>query len=302
MREAYRLLRSTLPANIELVLSLSAEAPLVLADPSQMHQVVMNLCVNASQAIREKAGRIEIALEPFRADRKFMHEHPGFPAGIALRLAVTDTGPGMDQRTLSRIFEPFFTTKAPGEGTGLGLPVVHGIVKNHRGVIQVFSQPGQGVTVHVYLPAYDSSLDQHRDDGGGESDAGSSTGGQERILLVDDEVGVADSTRLMLENLGYRVSMHCDSTQACEVFAQQPDDFDLVLTDYLMPRMNGVVLAEKILALRPEMPILMTSGFVSNWSADKLRSHGIRDLVPKPTSVTDLAAIINRTLRVTVQD
>ena len=300
VREAHRLLRSTLPASIDLVLRLSDQAPLVLADPSQMHQVLMNLCLNASQAIREKTGRIEIALEPFPSDRKFMHEHPGFPPGIALRLSVTDTGPGMDQRTLSRIFEPFFTTKAPGEGTGLGLPVVHGIVKNHRGVIQVFSQPGEGVTVHIYLPAYDSALDSQLDDVGSKSGTALSAGGQARILLVDDEVGVADSTRLMLENLGFRVSMHCDSTQAFEVFARQPDDYDLVLTDYLMPRMNGVVLAGKILALRPQLPILMTSGFVANWSAEKMREYGIRELVPKPTSVSDLAAIINRTLHISV--
>ncbi|MBI3884999.1 MAG: PAS domain S-box protein [Opitutae bacterium] len=297
VREALRLLRSTLPANVEIVQRMADDAPVVLADPSQMHQVVMNLCVNASQAIRDRTGRIEVGLAAFKADRKFVHQHPGFPPGVALKLTVSDTGPGMDQRTLNRIFEPFFTTKAPGEGTGLGLPVVHGIVKNHRGVIEVFSQPGEGVTVQVYLPAYDSANDRESGDPWNGDPSPAPAGRQERILLVDDEVGVADSTRLMLENLGYRVTMHCDSEQAYDVFAQAPDQYDLVLTDYLMPRMNGVVLAEKILALRSEMPILMTSGFVSNWSPEKLREHGIRDLVPKPTSVVDLAWIISRTLQ-----
>lgn len=299
VREALRLLRSTLPANIEIAQRLLPDAPVVLADPSQMHQVVMNLCVNASQAIRDRPGRIEVVLEPFQVDRKFTHRHPGFPPGVALKLIVSDTGPGMDQRTLDRIFEPFFTTKAPGEGTGLGLPVVHGIVKNHRGVIEVFSEVGAGVTVHVYLPAYDDSVALGGGDTWSDNPSVVPPGKQERILLVDDEVGVADSTRLMLENLGYRVTMHCDSEQAYEVFAQEPTAYDLVLTDYLMPRMNGVVLAEKILSLRPELPILMTSGFVSNWSPEKLREHGIRDLVPKPTSVVDLAWIISRTLQPT---
>lgn len=302
VREALRLLRSTLPANIEIEQRLAADAPVVLADPSQMHQVVMNLCVNASQAIRDGTGRIEVALEAFKVDRKFAHQHPGFPPGIALKLTVKDTGPGMDQRTLARIFEPFFTTKAPGEGTGLGLPVVHGIVKNHRGVIEVFSAVGEGVTVQVYLPAYDEAFERASSEAGNGEGAVVPPGASERILLVDDEVGVADSTRLMLENLGYRVTMHCDSEQAFEVFAQEPRAYDLILTDYLMPRMNGVVLAEKILSLRPEIPILMTSGFVSNWSPEKLREHGIRDLVPKPTSVVDLAWIISRTLRPVKQD
>jgi PAS domain S-box-containing protein len=291
MAEPLKLLRATIPSIIEFDVALAPALPSVLADTTQIHQVVINLGTNAWQAMKPRAGRLQVRLEKVAVDSLAAEANPHLRPGDYVRLSVTDTGHGMDLETQAHIFEPFFTTKLPGEGTGLGLSVVHGIVVGHDGAITVYSEPGRGTTFHVYFPAH-----------GAESVEKAAKmvevplGRGERVLFVDDEKPLALLGQKMLERLGYKVESISSVVAALERVRAHPRDFDLVITDLTMPVMTGTDFAAELLALRPDLPIVLTTGFNASLTSARLRELGIRELLLKPHSLQSLGAAVHRVL------
>lgn len=289
-KEALKLLRSTLPSTIEIHEQSSADLPDVLADPTQMHQVLMNLCTNASHAMKGR-GELKLKLERYRLEEATLSPHVELRPGDYLRLTVTDTGEGIEEQILSRIFEPFFTTKGSGEGTGLGLAVVHGIVKEHEGVITADSQPGMGASFTVYLPAASSARAL-----ADEELADVPLGHGERILFVDDEVALCTAARHILTRLGYEPSVFQDPQLAWDAFCQDPHAYDAVVTDFTMPRLTGLELANDMLRLRPELRIILTSGYSATLTPGMLEEMGIHELLHKPLHYRAMASVLNRAL------
>jgi PAS domain S-box-containing protein len=287
--EALKLLRSTLPSTIAIETRIEDDAPVTLSDAAQIHQVMMNLCTNAAHAMGEQPGRLTVALEGVMIEAGM---HAELRPGRHARLTVGDTGHGMPPEVLKRIFEPFFTTKGPTEGTGLGLPVVHGIVKDHDGVITVESRVGQGTTFRVFLPEHADGVCAQADDGERKLPRGRG----ERILFVDDERVLCDAGTRLLAYLGYAPLAFADAEEALRRFRHDPTDFDLVITDLTMPHMTGLDLAMEISALRPELPVLLVSGFSGTWTPERVKALGLRDLIAKPVSVEVLAAAVRRAL------
>jgi len=261
-----------------------------LADPTQIHQVIMNLCTNAYHAMRESGGVMNISLAKVEIDKKFVKKHPNLHEGQYIRLAVSDTGTGMDRVTMERIFEPFFTTKGAGEGTGLGLSVVHGIVTSHGGEITVYSEPEKGTTFNVYLPPCDSEVEQEvlKNE--------PILKGKERVLLVDDEKEVAVMVKEMLARMGYDVTMRTSSVEALEAFRTNVDRFDIIITDQTMPNMTGVELSKELMSLRSEIPIILMTGFSEIITPEKAKKMGIREYIMKPIVARDLGKIIRQVL------
>ncbi len=291
VEEAVRFLRSTIPASIELRSSIDPACRPVCCDGTQIHQVVMNLCTNAYQAMREGDGLLEIRLDPVRIGDAGARQGE-LPPGEYVRLTVRDTGPGMEQLVLARIFEPYFTTRAKGEGTGLGLAVVHGIVKQYRGHVRVESVVGRGTSFEVYLPVA-AECDEAA---AGAGERAIPQGHGERILLVDDDTLVIGTTQRILESLGYRVTALSDAGRAWELFAADPSCFDLVLTDQTMPRMTGSELAGRMLALRPDLPVILCTGYSPQVSAEEAQRLGIREFLMKPLDRAALAGAVARGL------
>ena len=296
IKDGLKLMRSTLPATIEIGSRIAADLPQVLADPTQVHQVLMNLCTNAAHAMRGRVGRLEVNLEPLRAQEEFVASHPDMRPGSYVRLTVSDTGHGMDEATLKHVFEPFFTTKGPGEGTGLGLAVVHGIMRDHDGAIYVCSQPDQGTSFHLYFPASTGELVQPET-----TTIPLIQGRQERILLVDDEPALCFTTDRVLRLLGYLPTTQTDPRQALALFCVQPQAFDLVITDLTMPGMTGVDLAMAMLAVRPDLPVILASGFSGTYTRERVRDLGLRDLVLKPTDRAQLSQAVHLALHPNVE-
>ncbi len=291
LKEALKLLRSSLPATIEMETQLQPGLLQVMADPTQIHQILMNLCTNAAHAMRGKPGRLRVQLERFEARPDLALLYPELRPGPYLRLTVSDTGHGMNKEIRRRLFEPFFTTKGPGEGTGLGLSVVHGIVRDHDGAIRVESEVGFGTTVHIYLPALEAEA----------PDAESRFGGlvhgqQERILFVDDEPALGLAVARMLRKLNYQVTVQSDPYLALEWFRNQPDQIDLVITDLTMPGMTGADLAAALRAIRPAVPILLASGFSGTYTPERVRDMGMNGLLQKPISLQDLSRAVQEAL------
>jgi len=289
IKEAIKMLRAVLPTTTEIRYHIAPDLSVVNADPTQIHQVLMNLCTNAAQAM-PKGGLLEVALTNVELDEKLCAELEDLTPGSYVKLTVSDTGCGMDETTLERIFDPFFTTKAPGEGTGMGLSVVHGIVKSHGGDITVHSEPGVGTTFDVYLPAVESIgeiapevVEPVR-------------GGNESILFVDDEPAVVDISKRTLERLGYHVTTRTSSIEALELFRVKRDDFDLVITDQTMPNMTGSDLATEILRIRSDIPIILCTGFSHAISPEKAAALGIREFVMKPIVGAQLGRTVRRVL------
>lgn len=292
--EPVKLLRATIPAMIEFDVTLAADLPVVQADPTQIHQVVMNLCTNAAHAMQGRPGRLGVKLEKFLMDAR-QTEVVGtqLKPGLYVRLTVSDTGCGMERSTVERIFEPFFTTKGPGEGTGLGLSVVHGIMQIHEGAITVQSEPGSGTTFHLYFPA---------DGSGAPAESKSAEapvvpkGAGQRVLFIDDEKPLAQLGQSILDALGYHATALSDATEALAMIRAHPADFDLVVTDLSMPGIMGTDLATEVLAIRPELPVILTTGYTSRLDADSVRELGIRALLMKPFSFRTLGEIAHRVL------
>lgn len=296
LQEALKLLRSAIPATVEIVSDIVPESPSVLAAPSQIHQIMMNLCTNAYHALPERAGRIAVNLAHVQVDSILTEHYPELREGPYLRLSVIDNGHGMDKATLERIFEPFFTTKPAGTGTGLGLSVVHGIVKSHEGAITVYSQPGQGTTFHIYFPACETEAETERRDA-----KPIPQGNNELILFVDDELPLVQMGKKVLNRLGYRVLAFTNAADALAEFAAQPDRYRLVITDLNMPGMNGVDLARQLLKHRPELPILLATGFSGTITLEGIRKMGIFELLLKPVTTRSLAEAVHQALSKTRQ-
>ncbi|HOZ45725.1 MAG TPA: PAS domain S-box protein [Candidatus Hydrogenedentes bacterium] len=298
VREALQMLRSTMPSTIRIMRAIERDSCHVFADPTQIHQVVMNLCTNAYQSMLHSGGTIEVRLNPFRVDAAFASAHPRLHEGDYVEFVVRDTGCGMDAATQERVFDPFFTTKPVGQGTGLGLSTVHGIVTGLNGDITVSSVPGEGTTFRVYLPQYAGA------DADAIEDVGPPPSGHgERVLLVDDEPDIVDLGEMMLRNLGYDVRAFADSEKALEALQATPYQFDLLLTDHLMPKVTGAELARHALMLRPNMPVIVATGFAELLPMEQAKAMGVREHITKPFSVSELGHLIHRALdRVDHQD
>jgi PAS domain S-box-containing protein len=292
--EGLKLLRSTLPSTIQIHqdIAVPQEEWVVLADPTQIHQVLMNLCTNAAHAMRVKGGVLSVSLSAVQADAQIsQHSTPTERSYVCL--AVSDTGHGMDAAVMERIFDPYFTTKKIGEGTGMGLAVVQGIVKSWGGVITVSSEPDKGTTFYVFLPRIEEELQPTV-----ETLVTPATG-TERILFVDDEKILVDLGKEILGSLGYCVSITTSSLEALETFRAQPGDFDLVITDMTMPDLNGSELARELMAIRSDIPIILCTGFSEMIDENKAKEAGIREFVMKPYVVSDIANVIRKVLEQT---
>jgi PAS domain S-box-containing protein len=291
INETLKLLRATLPSTIEIRQKITSEVHAVLADPTQIHQILINLCTNAAHAMREKGGRLEISLDNVALTQKTAPHHSDLTPGSYVKLTVGDTGTGIAPDIIRRIFDPFFTTKKQGEGTGLGLSMVYGILKAYGGTITVQSEPGAGSIFSVYLPAFGEDTEAKLDPPEIISE------GSELVLFVDDEDILMEMGRDILENLGYQVTATTDSHNALEIFQSRCNQFDLVITDMTMPGMTGVDLSKEILKIRPDIPIILCTGFSELVTERKAKGLGIREFLMKPLNVRSLAEVIRKALR-----
>jgi PAS domain S-box-containing protein len=293
LKEALKLLRSTLPSLIEIRQDIRADSDIVLSDVTQVHQIIMNLGANAAHAMREKGGILQVTLDNVmiesagasNPDEKTSNLYKNLKPGPYLRLIVSDTGHGIPPDVAKRIFDPFFTTKDPGEGTGMGLAVVHGIVKSHGGDISVYSEQEKGTSFHVYLPQMQGKAGTETKPKRGKK----MPGGSERILLVDDEAALTQMGKQMLENLGYNVVTEASGVEALEHFRSRPDGFHLVISDVTMPRMSGIQLAKEIKHINPDIPIILCSGYSSAITIEQIKAFGISDFIMKPIVKSELA-------------
>lgn len=282
VKEALKLIRSTIPATIAIKQELLSDCGPVEADPVQIHQIIMNLATNAYHAMAETGGTLTVSLKEIQVETTDPVS-PDLQPGTYLCLSVADTGTGMDKVTVEKIFDPFFTTKKKGKGTGMGLSVVHGIVTAMNGAIQVQTEPGRGTIFNLFLPVVET---------GAADDAPlikeSLVGGTEHILLVDDEKPVLAIEKRLLSRLGYQVTSCNGSIEALEMFTADPDRFDMVISDIAMPKMSGDKLADELLKIRPEIPILLCTGFSETMTDEKMAAAGVKGLLIKPFVITDL--------------
>lgn len=282
VEEVTKLLRATLPASVEIRLRVHPELPRVLADVTSVHQILMNLGTNAPHAM-PSGGTISIQLEPFYVRDSLAGGRSDLHEGPYTLMMVSDTGQGMDRVTKSRVFEPFFTTKATGIGTGLGLAVVHGIMRDHDGAVDLESEPGQGTTVRCLFPSLTTEADERP-----EHSRIAPRGKGERILFVEDEPALAQVGARRLVRLGYQVAIETDSMRALEMVRARPDDFDLLITDYSMPRLNGVQLGQALREVAPELAIILITGNLEGISAAEFASAGVGLVLRKPVTVQEL--------------
>ena len=288
-KEALKLLKASLPSTIEIRQRIQSNST-VLSDPTQIHQVLMNLCTNAGHAMREDGGILEVSLTDEELDADFTARQGEMTPGSYIKLAVSDTGHGMPPDLLEKIFDPYFTTKEVGEGTGMGLSVVHGIVKNCGGTITVYSELGEGTTFNVFLPIIETKIEPQI---AAEKPLPTGT---ERILFVDDEETLVDIGRQMLESLGYEVVTRTSSIEALELFKAQPDNFDLIITDMTMPNMMGDKLARAVMGMRSDIPIILCTGYSARISEEEAKEMGIKAFVMKPLLIRDLTETVRRVL------
>jgi signal transduction histidine kinase/CheY-like chemotaxis protein len=292
VKEALVLLRASLPQSIEIRDNIACGDALVLANATQLHQVIMNLGTNAHHAMGESGGILSVEVEQIELgefDKK--SKNLLLAPGRYLLLKVCDNGCGMERSVLDKIFDPYFTTKPLGQGTGMGLAVVHGIVKSHEGLISVYSEPGKGTSFLIYLPQLLGKTVEDAQENNEEAPMGT-----ERILLVDDEPLVAKMQARLLESLGYSVTDETDPLRALQLFTSGPEDYDLIFTDMTMPKMNGAALAQKILALRPDMPIILCTGFSELVNEAKARALGVKAFAMKPLVRKSIAEIVRKAL------
>jgi len=290
VQEALKLLRASIPATIRIQTELT-ETPAVLADATAIHQVIMNLGVNAWHAMRDEPGVLKVEAIVMEVDEDYAKSRPELHAGPYVRLSVNDTGRGMDAATLEHIFEPFFTTKPVGEGTGLGLAVVHGIMKSHEGGIFVHSQPGQGTTFYLHFPVLKTELIASSIES-----KPIPAGHGEHIMVVDDEEPLARAAEKMLKRLGYVVTTQTIAFEAIAAFRNDPGQFDLVLIDLTMPHMDGATLGTQLLRIKPGIPIIITTGNSGQLTMEKLRMLGFKELLPKPSTAQALGEAVHRAL------
>jgi len=291
VKELLKFLRSSIPTTIEIRQNISTQSATIMADPSQMHQTLINLCTNAVDAMGGNPGVLEISMTDVELGRDDTALHNDLVPGKYVKLSVKDTGVGMEPEVMERIFEPFFTTKDVGEGRGMGLAVIHGIVKHCEGSIEVHSEPGKGSTFHLFFPKIENET---------KSGSGAfipSVEGKERILFVDDDKEIANMGKEILEGYGYRVESKTSSEEALETFRDGPDKFDLVISDMIMPKMTGEELAEEIVRIRPGIPIILCTGYDEETYKERARKIGIKEVVMKPVTGHDLVNAIKKALK-----
>lgn len=291
VKESLKLLRISMPKTITISESFEVPSAIAQADPTQIGQILMNLGSNAAYAMRDRCGTFEVRLAEVTLDAEEASRFIGLKPGAYLRLTARDTGPGMPPAVQERIFEPFFTTKKPGEGSGLGLSVVHGIVKSHDGAITVSSETGKGTEFMILLPRIVEPV------GAGPESGADVPKGSERVLFVDDEVLQSKAMTRLLDHLGYKVSAKTDPAEALELFRKDPEAFDLVILDQTMPRMTGGELAAAILKIRPGLPIILCTGFSEGLNEEQAANLGIKAFIWKPFSLREIALVIRRVLR-----
>ena len=290
VKEACRLLRASIPATIDFHLTTGDEIGMIHADPAQIQQVLMNLCTNAVQAIGDRAGEIEVSLREVETGAAEKLRYHDLQPGRYVVLAVRDTGRGIPEEMLERIFDPFFTTREVGEGSGMGLAVLHGIIVSHDGVIDVTSEPGRGSVFTVFLPRVQGP------EGGGEDQMSAMPRGTETILFVDDEEDIVHMRTRMLSYLGYRVLPATGPEQAMSLFADNRGHIDLLITDHTMPRQTGLQLAAAISAQQPDLPIILCSGYSEAVSPEEAEQAGVRRFLAKPVDMRMLAIAIRELL------
>jgi len=293
--EALKLLRASVPATIRIQTELT-DTPTVMANATAVHQLIMNLGVNAWHAMRGQNGVLKVEMMVMEVDVDFVKTHPDLHPGRYVQLSVSDTGAGMDRATLGHIFEPFFTTKATGEGTGLGLAVVHGIMKSHHGAISVYSQPGEGTSFQLYFPVMETAAKA-----GEIQNKPMPRGSGQQILFVDDEAALASLGKKLLERLGYQVTMQTSALAAIGLVRANPALFELVITDLTMPGMDGVKFGSELRQIRPGLPVIITTGYSSVMTPGKARQLGFAGFLSKPSTARTLAEVVQHVLQPAVE-
>jgi len=293
VKEALKLLRASLPTTIEIRQNIESDEA-VQADATQIHQILMNLCTNAGHAMREAGGILEVSLSDVELDTEFAAQNSEILPGFYQILSVSDTGHGISANEMEKIFDPFYTTKRPDEGTGMGLSVVHGIVKSHGGAIKVYSELGKGSSFNVYLPIIASVIEQKVEV------EEALPRGSEHILFVDDEKPLVDIGKHILEQLGYRVTTRTSSIEALELFRAKSDEFDLVITDMTMPNMSGDELAREMIRIKPEIPVIICTGYSARINQQQAAAMGIRAFVIKPVLKREIVTTVREVLDQTV--
>ena len=292
VKEALKLIRGTIPSNIDIRQEIASDCGSILADVTQIHQIIMNLCTNAYHAMQKQGGILIVRLENTVINGDTSDQPPGLAPGNYVRLTVSDTGHGMDENTLDRVFDPYFTTKKQGEGTGLGLATVHGIVKNHGGAISVKSALNEGATFEIYFPrveaAFSAAITDWSENG--------PISRQVKILLVDDEEMLTKLGKSILKKLGHTVTAFSNSQDALDCFRQDPQAFDLLLTDQMMPGLTGLELAQQCLALRPDLPVILATGYSEAISKEQAHAQGVSAILWKPVTINTMAETIQQAL------
>ena len=291
VKEVSKMLRSTIPTTIDMDLNIRVAKSTISGDATQIHQIIMNLCTNAVHAMEAEGGRLLIGLADVQIDEGFDGLNSDFSTGNYLKLTISDTGVGIPTEFLERIFDPYFTTKQKGKGTGMGLSVVHGIVKSHKGHITVTSRPQEGTTFDVYLPLIEKGREQVDMMPDEELPRGS-----ERVLFVDDEIQIVNLQTRVLAKLGYGITARSSSLEALEAFRANPNAFDVVITDLTMPKMTGERLAQEIKKIRPDIPIILCTGYSERFSEENPAKLGVDVFLMKPVGKADLAKALRKVL------
>ena len=290
VKEALDLIRATIPSSIIIEQDITANLGFVLADETMIHQVIMNLCTNAFHAMDAHGGTLNVLLVNSDIGKNDRQKFPELDTGKYVKLVVGDTGHGMDEETKNRAFDPYFTTKKSGEGTGLGLSTVHGIVKEHGGTIKLFSEVNIGTTFQVFFPLEESEMESSQEI------IRDMPRGVENILLVDDEILLLNLGKELLEGLGYKVQTRASSIDALEAFRARPHNYDLIISDLTMPHLNGDVLAKEVKRLRPEIPIIICTGYSTKINEQKYRDIGINAVLMKPVTFQEMADAVRKSL------
>jgi PAS domain S-box-containing protein len=291
LREAIKLLQATIPATMEIEAHFEPDLPPIFADATDIHQIILNLGINAYQAMSGSSGKFEVQVNSMTLDETTADSLLSVTPGRYVRISVGDTGCGMDSHTLQRVFEPFFTTKALGEGTGLGLSVVYGIVERHHGAITIYSEPTKGTVFHIYFPVADGAVEKEE-----AKTSETWSGDGERILYVDDDEALVFMMTRMLRRLNYQVVGYQHPSEALEAFKSNPSAFDLVITDMSMPHMDGPALVQELHSIRPDLPIVMVTGYIRPNDMDQAHRLGVKELILKPNTVVEMSEVLHRIL------
>ncbi|MCP4683290.1 MAG: response regulator [Desulfobacterales bacterium] len=290
IEDFFRLLKPLIPTNIDIQKEIFDESAVVLADPTQIHQIMLNLCTNAIHAMSENGGIIDVGLSSVYIGEDDAAQHIELNQGHYVKFTIGDTGHGIAKENLERVFDPYFTTREVGQGSGIGLSVVHGIIKSHDGAISIDSEHGKGTKIKVFLPLLEN---EPADDPKNRKELPT---GAERILIVDDESSMANMIGQMLERLGYTVTVHTSSEDALDVFQIRSDDFDLVITDMTMPEITGDRLAKELRNIRSDIPVILCTGFSEQMNEEKAAEIGIQALIMKPIVKQELAETVRNVL------